>query len=1137
MAKKIKLTNQDDDYTGSKQNEIINARGGDDNVSGGKGNDTLNGGAGNDVLKGGADDDKVNGGTGDDNLFGGSGDDTLNGGAGTNTVDGGSGDDTVILDGNYADAKITAVGAGFKIVTAAGTTTVSNVELFQFADGTKAAGDLIPDLTLELTADIDTILGTAADETISGVPLSELGTFDDVDGGDGKDKMSLISTSALAEVLTTLATVKNVESLVVADAGGSFTADVSSWTGLTSVEIAQGADVAATKEDVAVTTKNNVTSVSLTLGGSVPGGGDTIAVADAGTTTDALASVSITGYTDYKATITSDALTSLSLKGANDLDVEIVNGKAHALALTVDGSGSSKLGGNSVQDDTASTVAITALTTTDATEQSLLLEVKAATGVTVGGAGAITVLDGSDLSKVATFDASANTGGVDLLEELGTAAIFTGGKGNDTLAISSMFTGTGAASGGDGTDTLQMDVFDAAALTVDGKFAAKIDGFESLSVDDVPALSSATINIANLDNVSTVTSGGTAPDTGDTEVQTYTITNGGDSNGGQLVFGGVAINIIPNATAAQVANAILAAEADIIAANPDIDFIEVNGTDVVVTYEQFSGPQALLSHPDDGMGLNSTLSTQTAGTNETVDVDTITVGQTADVSGQFTVNVGATAVNVTALVGQTQTQIAASIAAAVNAAFPGGGVAATSAGGVVTLTGASGTGAIATSIAANATVIFGAGDEPVAAEGAQNYIAPGAETQTIQFNANADADGGSIIVGGVRVDIAAGATIDQMGLAVAAQENAIKTANSNIASVSYDTGTDKVSIVYKASAGDVPLISLSDNAVSGVAITDTVTVPGTVGTPGGELILNNFVNGGTFVLTDENGGYTEINVKDAAITGADSVNVILKGADGIESDGWLQIDDVTTLNFKTVDADKIADTQNHDLFVGAFGTTTVTVEGSTGINFGDWGSDFNQVTSFDASKVTGTGAVGEVYVTLGNSNGVTATGGAGDDTIWSNSAALKVDKLSGGAGDDRLGSWAGNDVLDGGAGDDQLYGNAGADTLTGGAGVDEFWFDELDSVGTTLDTITDFIANTDKIDLTNVSFGLSGVNYGEEVTSLAAANSALTGAVFIVFDTVAKQLYVDVDGSGDVNANDLVINMTGVTNLSASDFV
>lgn len=1137
MAKKIKLTNQDDDFTGSKQAEIINARGGDDNVSGGKGNDTLNGGAGNDVLKGGGDDDKVNGGAGDDNLFGGSGDDTLNGGAGTNTVDGGTGDDTVVLDGNYADAKITENKDGsFKIVTAAGTTTVSNVELFKFADGVKTAGELIPVTTLELTAGIDTLVGTAADEKIVGVPLSNLGTFDNVDGGDGKDTMSLISTLATAEVLTTLATVKNVEALSIADAGGSFTADVSSWTGLTSVEIAQGADVVATKEDVAVITKNNATSVSLTLGGSLPGGGDTIAVTDAGTTTDALASVSITGYTDYKTTLTSDALTSLSLKGANDLDVEIVNGKAHALALTVDGSGSSKLGGNSVQDDTATSLAITASTTTDATEQSLLLEAKAATAVTVGGAGAISIVGGSDLSKVATFDASANTGGVVLLEDLNTDAVFTGGKGNDTLSINNMFTGTGAANGGEGTDTLSMDVFNAASLTVDSKFAAKIDGFEALSVSQVTANSSATINIANLDNVSTVTSAGTAPDTGTAEVQTYTITSGADSNGGQLIFGGVAIDIPSGASAAQVASAIQAAAADIIAANTNIEGITVNNNVVTVTYDSFVGDQPLLSHADDNTGLSGVIATDTNGTNETVDVDTITVGQTADVTGQFTVNVGATAVNVTAFVGQTQTQIAASIASAINAAL-GGAVTATSSGGTVTLTGASGTGAFTTSIGANATVVFGAGDEPVAAEGAQNYIAPAAETQSLTITSGADSDGGSIIVGGVRIEIAANATIDQIGLAIAARETDIKTANPTLASVSYDTGTNKVSFVYNASAGNVAsLIPISDNAVSGVAITDNEVTNGIAGTPGGDLILNNFVNGGTFVLTGENGDYTEINVKDAAATGGDSVNVNLKGTDGFDSEGWLQISDVATVNFKTVDADTKANTDNFLLFVGAQEATTITVEGVSGIDFGDWnGSEFWNVKTFDASKVTGGSGVGDIQAAFGYNGGVTVTGGAGDDRFYTGADALKTDKISGGAGNDYLAAWAGNDVLDGGTGNDILFGEDGADTLTGGTGVDTFWFGWMDSVGTTLDTITDFTANTDKIDLTD--FGFSGVNYGEEVTSLAAANSALSGGIFIVFDTTAKQLYVDVDGSGDVNANDLVINMTGVTNLSASDFV
>lgn len=87
-----------------------------------------------------------------------------------------------------------------------------------------------------------------------------------------------------------------------------------------------------------------------------------------------------------------------------------------------------------------------------------------------------------------------------------------------------------------------------------------------------------------------------------------------------------------------------------------------------------------------------------------------------------------------------------------------------------------------------------------------------------------------------------------------------------------------------------------------------------------------------------------------------------------------------------------------------------------------------------------------------------------------------------------------------------------------------------------MDTITDFLSGTDTIDLSAFGFG-PGAAYLGEVNGLAAANSAFTlTAGEIVFDTSANQVLVDVDGSGDVNANDLVVELTGVTDLAAADF-
>lgn len=101
-----------DDLSGSSGNDLIHGDDGNDNIKGGDnddllfgdaGNDTLDGGTGNDILSGGDGADNVKGGDGSDILTGesgndimdgGTGNDILNGGGGSDTLTGGSGNDT-----------------------------------------------------------------------------------------------------------------------------------------------------------------------------------------------------------------------------------------------------------------------------------------------------------------------------------------------------------------------------------------------------------------------------------------------------------------------------------------------------------------------------------------------------------------------------------------------------------------------------------------------------------------------------------------------------------------------------------------------------------------------------------------------------------------------------------------------------------------------------------------------------------------------------------------------------------------------------------------------------------------------------------------------------------------------------------
>jgi Ca2+-binding RTX toxin-like protein len=168
----------------------------------------------------------------------------------------------------------------------------------------------------------------------------------------------------------------------------------------------------------------------------------------------------------------------------------------------------------------------------------------------------------------------------------------------------------------------------------------------------------------------------------------------------------------------------------------------------------------------------------------------------------------------------------------------------------------------------------------------------------------------------------------------------------------------------------------------------------------------------------------------------------------------------------------------------------------------------------------------------GNANDVAMTGGAGVNTF---TGGAGKDTIDGGAGNDVLVGGAGNDTIIGGAGDDTITGGAGKDTLTGGAGADIFRFDDAaptESNGVNQDTITDFEVGTDKIAVDG-----GPIVYLGEAAGYGAVLTALTSTAFdSVLDTTTSTLYIDVNGDGALTAADVTISLTGITDLSQTDF-
>ncbi|WP_420013785.1 calcium-binding protein [Tateyamaria sp.] len=173
------VTNGTDDaetFDLGEADDILNAGGGNDDITGGFGDDTLNGDGGADIIQGEAGFDRINGNADNDLLQGRGGDDSLSGNAGEDWVDGNDGND-LVNGGTQDDTVIGGLGED----------TLSGG---QRAD-VLVSGELVanPLSTEELSALRD---GATIEDAI-GIALEDAGFLQDdgaadlLDGGTGAD--------------------------------------------------------------------------------------------------------------------------------------------------------------------------------------------------------------------------------------------------------------------------------------------------------------------------------------------------------------------------------------------------------------------------------------------------------------------------------------------------------------------------------------------------------------------------------------------------------------------------------------------------------------------------------------------------------------------------------------------------------------------------------------------------------------------------------------------------------------------------------------------------------------------------------------------------------------------------------------
>jgi Ca2+-binding RTX toxin-like protein len=181
-------------------------------------------------------------------------------------------------------------------------------------------------------------------------------------------------------------------------------------------------------------------------------------------------------------------------------------------------------------------------------------------------------------------------------------------------------------------------------------------------------------------------------------------------------------------------------------------------------------------------------------------------------------------------------------------------------------------------------------------------------------------------------------------------------------------------------------------------------------------------------------------------------------------------------------------------------------------------------------------------LTLVGSGNITGAGNTLDNILTGND---KVNLLNGLAGNDTIYGGGGNDTLTGSTGDDILVGEAGNDSLIGGIGFDRFSFGTPGQAFTTatsgFDTIADFQAGTDKIQLQRSSFtalttlagsALKASEFAIVTTDAAAA----TSAGLIVYNQTNDKLFYNANGTavGFGNGGEFAL-VSNIATLAASN--
>lgn len=227
-------------------------------------------------------------------------------------------------------------------------------------------------------------------------------------------------------------------------------------------------------------------------------------------------------------------------------------------------------------------------------------------------------------------------------------------------------------------------------------------------------------------------------------------------------------------------------------------------------------------------------------------------------------------------------------------------------------------------------------------------------------------------------------------------------------------------------------------------------------------------------------------------------------------------------------------------FTAAANLLSDSVDGGAGSDTLILNGDFSTQTALTGSNLTSI----EALQLLGSTHSYNLTFADGVTTALSVDASAALSLIFSGAGDNNTAF-----TIIGSAGDDHVIGGNKGDHFTGGAGEDVFAYSAVgQSASTHYDTIADFAAGTDQIDVATtvtsiftVSGTVNSATFDTDLHNLGAVEYQGATVLTVTGGDLTGHTFLVIDGDGDdvyTGGQDYVIDITGYTGtITTGDFV